>query len=87
MLFVDQRQSMFFGSKVGFKSVLAAHAASLLGWAALNNNDRVGGLVFNDSNHTEVRPQRSKRAVLQLINTLADYNNSLAVSATATRLY
>ena len=37
---------MFFGSSVRFKSVLAAELAALLGWAALDNSDRIGGQIL-----------------------------------------
>lgn len=77
MLLVDQSLSMFFGSKNCFKSVIAAHTASLLAWAALQNNDRVGGLVFNGNAHGEVRPKRSVSHVLQLINKVDDFNHRL----------
>lgn len=73
----DQRASMFFGSKRCFKSVLAAHLASLLAWAALHNNDRVGGLVVGNESHTDVRPRRARQAVLEFIQQLQDYNHRL----------
>ena len=63
LLVVDQRNSMFFGSQHCFKSVLAAQLASLLAWSALNNGDRVGGLVFNDNQHREFRPRRSRNRI------------------------
>ena len=40
---VDQCSSMFFGSQVAFKSVIAAQAAALFCWLAIDNGDRVGG--------------------------------------------
>jgi len=78
VLCLDQRNSMFFGSRHCFKSVLACHVAATLAWAGLDNNDRVGGLVFTDSQHREVRPRRSHRAVLNFIHTAASYNQQLA---------
>lgn len=80
LVFVDQRQSMFFGSQRCFKSVLACHIMSLLAWAALESNDRIGGLIFNDTGHQEVRPRRSHRAVLRLIHKAVEYNHALAGS-------
>jgi len=68
---------MFFGSSHCFKSVLAAHLASLLAWSALDSGDRVGGLAFNDQQHREVRPKRSRKTVLALLSELAAYNNDL----------
>ena len=77
ILCLDQRQSMFFGSRHCFKSVMAANVAALLGWTGLQNNDRVGGLIFNDSEHTEIRPRRSKRSVLHFIQSSIEYNSRL----------
>lgn len=76
-IMVEQSQRLFFGSGLMFKSVLAAQAAALLGWAALGHNDRIGGLVFGDNEHYEVKPRRSKQSLLQLLNRLARVNQSL----------
>jgi len=57
--------SMFFGSKVMFKSVLAANVASLLGWSAIINGDRLGGIVYNEKNHLELKPQARDRAIMR----------------------
>lgn len=73
----DQRGDMFFGSQTCCKSVLAAHITALLCWSSLQNGDRVGGLVFNDHEHREVRPRRSRRSVLALLNHLCDLNGQL----------
>lgn len=71
---VDQRQTMAFGSQRCFKSVQAAEVASLLSWATLAKNDRVGGLVFNDTQHKDIRPARSKSSVLELLNSVHQFN-------------
>lgn len=76
-MMVDQRSSLFFGSQRCFKSVLAAHIGALLGWAALANGDRLGALVFGDYDQRDVRPRRSKHAVLELLHQLQDYNHRL----------
>lgn len=77
-MLVDQRSPLFFGSTRCFKSVLAAHIAALLGWAALANGDRLGALVFGDHTQRDVRPRRSKHAVLELLHQLQDYNHRLS---------
>ena len=74
---VDQRAPMFFGSQRCFKSVLAAHIAANLAWAALNNSDRIGGLIFGDSAQRDIRPRRSKHAVLELLHQLQEFNQQL----------
>lgn len=78
LLFLDQRQNMFFGSQRCFKSVLASHVMALLAWTALESNDRVGGLIFNDTGHKEVRPRRNHRSALSLIHQAVEYNHALA---------
>ena len=77
LIVTDQRASLFFGSSHCFKSVLAAQLASLLAWSALDNGERVGGLVFDDTGHREIRPRRSRKTVLALLSEIAQYNNQL----------
>jgi len=70
LLWVDHRASMFFATRGAFKSVLAARGAALLAWAAVQQGDRVGGLIFSERQHEELRPQSGKHAVLHLIQRL-----------------
>jgi uncharacterized protein (DUF58 family) len=84
-ILVEQSRRLFFGSGLMFKSVLAAQAAALIGWAALAHNDRVGGLVFGDNEHYEIKPRRSKQSLLQLLNRLVRVNQSLNTEIAADR--
>ena len=77
-ILVDQRASMFFGSHTQFKSVLAAKLAAVIGWAALANNDRIGALVFSDTEQTDSRARRGKHALLSFLHILNTYNNQLS---------
>lgn len=83
LVVVDQRNSMFFGSRDCFKSVLAGHLGSLLAWSALQGGDRVGGLVFNDAGHQEIRPRRSRKTVLALLSQIAGHNTALPLASDA----
>lgn len=74
---VDQRSPLFFGSQQCFKSVLAGHIAATLAWAALNNGDRVGGMLFGDFQQRDIRPRRSKHAVLELLHQIQEFNRQL----------
>ena len=71
LLWLDLSRSMFFGTRVCFKSVLASKLAALLAWSSVLHGDRVGYLVFSEQQHIEFRPTRGKRAVLQFIQQLA----------------
>ncbi|PKM05467.1 MAG: DUF58 domain-containing protein [Gammaproteobacteria bacterium HGW-Gammaproteobacteria-6] len=73
----EQSSRLFFGSQTCFKSVIAAEACSMIAWTALANNDRVGGMVFGSACH-EVRPQRSRQAILRLFNLLLAANHALS---------
>jgi uncharacterized protein (DUF58 family) len=73
MLCVDHGRHMSFGTRGTFKSVQAARAAALLGWAADNHHDRVGGLLFGGSDNGGLqyfRPARGRRSLWRILNTL-----------------
>lgn len=82
LILVDQSQSMFFGSRRAFKSVLAAETAALLAWSVLDRGDRIGGIVFSEKDHREIRPRRSRHAVLRLLNEIDHFNHQLALIGT-----
>jgi len=77
LLVVDQRGSMFFGTRRVMKSVSAAEVAALTAWRALAQGDRVGGLVLGDADLDEARPQRSRAAVVGLLERVAARNAAL----------
>jgi len=85
LLVVDQRMNMFFGTRRAMKSVAAAEAAALVAWRVLMDGDRVGGLVFGDDGVTDLRPQRSRDAVLQLLGAIERRNRQLRADAPAGR--
>ena len=79
---VDQTNSMFFASQGQFKSVQACRLASSLAWAALNNNDRVGGVVVGENDTADIRPKRSRHSVMQFIRSMATFNQQLPSTET-----
>jgi uncharacterized protein (DUF58 family) len=73
LLWVDYRASMFFATRGAFKSVLAARAAALLAWSAKHHGDRVGGIVFSEQVHKELKPRRGHAGVMHLIRALSKH--------------
>lgn len=73
-LVVDFNPSMFFGTKVAFKSVIAARFAAMLGFSASHHGDRVGGVVYSGSEIKEIKPRARKQGVLPLLNTLSEFS-------------
>jgi uncharacterized protein (DUF58 family) len=90
LLVVDQRMSMFFGSRLNMKSVTAAEAAAIAAFRIVDAGDRVGGIVFNDTDSVEISPRRSRRNVFAFLEAVAEQNASLdadrQVAPTAGRL-
>jgi len=72
----DLSNNMRFGSKLLFKSVQAAHLAALVAWHAKSRGDRLGGLVFCDKQHIEIKPRSRKAGVLHYLHALTTLNNS-----------
>ena len=56
MLLIDMTSSMVFGTRKELKSVTAAKIASLLGWRALENKDRVGGAIVKNNEFMRFKP-------------------------------
>ncbi|MDH3761152.1 MAG: DUF58 domain-containing protein [Gammaproteobacteria bacterium] len=74
LLWLDLSRSMFFGTQTCFKSVLASKLAALLAWSSVQHGDRVGYLVFSEQQHSESRPARGKRTVLNFIQQLVAHS-------------
>ncbi|MCY4155051.1 MAG: DUF58 domain-containing protein [Gammaproteobacteria bacterium] len=67
-VWLDLRRPMHFATRGRYKSALAAQLGALVAWSALHNGDRVGGVIFSEQEHHELKPQRGKAAVLRLLN-------------------
>ena len=79
LIVTDLRSNMHFATQGCFKSVNAARAAALLAWAAHHRGDRLGGIVFGDTKHRELRPRLGRQAALHYVHQLvthADWNVS-----------
>lgn len=81
LVVVDQRINMFFGSRRSMKSVTAAEAAMLCAWRILGSGDRVGGFILGDVAIDEVKPHRSRNAVIALADRIATMNAGLKADA------
>lgn len=76
-LVISQMNSMFFGSKSRMKSVSAAHTAALMAFKALEMGDRVGAVVYNNSEVKFFKATSSKNSVVQMMTEIARQNNLL----------
>jgi uncharacterized protein (DUF58 family) len=73
LIVVDLRASMHFATRGCFKSVNASRAAALLSWAAHHRGDRLGGLIFGNQVHRELKPRLGSQAALRFLHELAEH--------------
>jgi uncharacterized protein (DUF58 family) len=71
LVWLDTCASMLFATRGAYKAVVAARMAALIAWSGVANGDQLGGLVFNESAHQELRPRLGRRAALRLLELVA----------------
>ena len=69
-LLVDISRSGEFGSQNQLKQEFGAEIASVLGFSAIKNNDKVGLILFSDDVEKYVVPKKGKSHVLRVIREL-----------------
>jgi len=67
MILLDASGSSFFGSSKRLKSDLAAEISAVLAFAAIQNKDRVGLLIFTDRIEKFIPPRKGRPHVLRVI--------------------
>ncbi|WP_077338137.1 DUF58 domain-containing protein [Pseudocolwellia agarivorans] len=72
----DLNDNMLFGSQLLFKSVQASHLAALVAWHAKERGDRIGGIVFNQYKHTELKPRSRQQGVLHYLYSLSNIHQN-----------
>ena len=75
LVVVDLRANMHFATQGCFKSVNASRAAALLAWAAHHRGDRLGGLIFGDTTHRELKPRLGRQAALRFVHELVGHRD------------
>ena len=73
MLSVDVSRSQEFGTRVQRKGELAAELAALLAFSAIENNDRVGLVLFTDRVERFVPPKKGRTHVLSLVMEILNF--------------
>jgi len=73
LVVADLRSNMHFATRGCFKSVNACRAAALVSWAAHHRGDRLGGLIFGDTTHYELRPRLGRQAALRYVHQLVKH--------------
>ena len=67
MILLDASGSSYFGTSKRFKSELAAEVSAVLAYAAIQNKDRVGLIIFTDRIEKFIPPRKGPQHVLRVI--------------------
>lgn len=70
IVWLDLRMPMLFATRGAFKAVRASQTAALIAWSSVAHGDRLGGLVFTEGEHFELRPGLGRRAALRFFRAL-----------------
>jgi uncharacterized protein (DUF58 family) len=73
MFLVDASGSGRFGSVGRFKNELAAELCAVLAFSAIQNNDKVGLIIFTDEVELYVPPSKGRKHVLRVIREVLFY--------------
>ena len=74
MLMVDVSGSELFGTKNQFKNEIVTEIAATLAFSALQNNDKIGLILFSDQIELFIPPKKGKSHVLRIIRELLEFD-------------
>lgn len=73
MLLVDVSRSAFLGTVNDRKNQIITEICAVLSFSAINNNDKVGLILFSDKIELFLPPKKGKSHILRLIRELLDH--------------
>lgn len=73
MLLVDVSPSVRFGTRDTWKNEWIAELSAVLGFSALQNNDKVGLILFTSQIELYIPPQKGRQHILRIIRELLYY--------------
>ncbi|MFQ3341422.1 MAG: hypothetical protein ACI9TK_001085 [Flavobacteriaceae bacterium] len=86
MLLVDVSGSETFGTKTQFKREILTEIAATLAFSALQNNDKVGLLLFSDQVELFIPPKKGRSHILRIIRELLEFKPKSSLTNIATAL-
>ena len=73
MLMADVSGSEFFGTDQQFKAEIVTEIAATLAFSAMQNNDKIGLILFSDGIELYIPPKKGKSHVLRIIRELLEF--------------
>ncbi len=74
MLMVDISGSELFGTQTQFKNEIVTEIAATLAFSAMQNNDKIGLILFSDEIELFIPPKKGKSHVLRIIRELIEFH-------------
>jgi uncharacterized protein (DUF58 family) len=74
MLLIDVSGSGDFGTEAQMKQSLITEIAAVLSFSAIENNDKIGVILFTDRIEKFIPPQKGKKHILRIIRELLECN-------------
>ncbi len=73
MLLIDVSQSAYFGTVNQLKQGIITEISAVLSFSAIQNNDKVGVLLFSDHIEKFIPPKKGRSHILRIIRELVDF--------------
>lgn len=73
MLLMDVSASNDFGTRERFKREFMTEIAAVLAFSAIQNNDKIGVILFSDKVEKFIPPKKGKKHILRIILELLDF--------------
>lgn len=73
MLLIDVSGSRMFGTTNILKKNLIAEISAVLAFSAIQNNDKIGAILFSDKVEKFIPPQKGKTHILRIIRELIEF--------------
>lgn len=73
MLLIDLSASQGIGSRTRIKREMITELAATLSFSAIQNNDKIGVLLFSDKIEKFIMPQKGRKHILRIIRELLEF--------------
>lgn len=73
MLLIDVSGSEHFGTSELYKNQLITEIAAVLAFSAIQNNDKIGVILFSDKVEKFIPPQKGRKHILRIISEMLNY--------------
>ncbi len=73
MLLIDVSSSLSFGTVNEFQRTVATEIAATLAFSAIQNNDKIGVIMFSDKVEKYIPPKKGKKHILYIIREMLNF--------------